>query len=103
MTIDARIVVASVDTYLRFADAVNRLNISEQDPKAGLPEVVGDVVGGVSNKAVKGVAKHKTDDALDSAGEKLANAGQKLLTNLLTGDQPERQKSPQRRSRRSTS
>ena len=103
LTIDARIVVASVDTYLRFADAVNRLNISEQDPKAGLPELVGDVVGGVSNKAVKGVAKHKTDDALDSAGEKLANAGQKLLTNLLTGDQPERQKSPQRRSRRSTS
>ena len=35
LTIDARIVVASVDTYLRFADAVNRLNIAEQDPKAG--------------------------------------------------------------------
>ena len=55
LTIDARIVIASVDTYLRFAEAVNRLNISEQDPKAGLPELVGDVVGGVSNKAVKGV------------------------------------------------
>ena len=32
LTVDARIVVASVDTYLRFAEAVNRLNISEQDP-----------------------------------------------------------------------
>src|SRR4051812_36509390 len=91
LTVDARIVVASVDTYLRFADAVNRLNISEQDPKADLPELIGDV----TDKAIKGVAKHKTTGALDSAGEKLSN--------LLTGAQPERRKSPQRRSRRSTS
>jgi len=83
---------------------MNRIRFARRRGRsAPHPEVVGDVVGGVSNKAVKGVAKHKTDDALDSAGEKLANAGQKLLTNLLTGDQPERQKSPQRRSRRSTS
>jgi hypothetical protein len=36
LTVDARIQVASVDTYLRFAEALNRLNISEQDPKADL-------------------------------------------------------------------
>ena len=70
LTIDARIVVASVDTYLRFAEAVNRLNISEQDPKADLPELVGDV----TNKVTGGVAKHKTTGALDSAGEKLARS-----------------------------
>ena len=29
LTIDARIVIASVDTYLRFAEAVGRLNIAE--------------------------------------------------------------------------
>jgi gas vesicle structural protein len=29
LTIDARIVIASVDTYLRFAEAVNRLDLSE--------------------------------------------------------------------------
>jgi hypothetical protein len=29
LTIDARIVVASVDTYLRFAEAVGRLNLEE--------------------------------------------------------------------------
>jgi hypothetical protein len=29
LTVDARIVIASVDTYLRFADAVGRLNIAE--------------------------------------------------------------------------
>ena len=30
LTIDARIVIASVDTYLRFAEAVNRLDLTEQ-------------------------------------------------------------------------
>jgi len=38
LTIDARIVVASVDTYLRFAEAVSRLDISWE--KEGLPGLV---------------------------------------------------------------
>ena len=29
LTVDARIVIASVDTYLRFAEAVGRLNLAE--------------------------------------------------------------------------
>lgn len=66
VTIDARIVVASVDTYLRFAEAVNRLGISQTEPK-GLPDIVGDVGG----KAVESAAKHKTNSALDSAAEKI--------------------------------
>src|SRR5919197_3046475 len=65
LTIDARIVVASVDTYLRFAEAVNRLDIAQQDKKAGLPELAGDVGGG----AIKGVAKSKTKNALQHTGE----------------------------------
>ena len=32
LTIDARIVVASVDTYLRFAEATNRLDLYEKAP-----------------------------------------------------------------------
>jgi hypothetical protein len=39
VTIDARVVIASVETYLRFAEAVNRLDLSEQQGK-GLPEVL---------------------------------------------------------------
>jgi Gas vesicle protein len=39
LTIDARIVIASVDTYLRFAEAVNRLAIAESDHKPGLTEL----------------------------------------------------------------
>jgi gas vesicle structural protein len=31
ITIDARIVIASVDTYLRFAEAVNRLDLTETE------------------------------------------------------------------------
>ena len=38
LTIDARIVIASVDTYLRFAEAVNRLDLTETE-LAGLPEL----------------------------------------------------------------
>jgi hypothetical protein len=39
LSIDARVVIASVDTYLRFAEAVNRLDLTEtEDP--GLPQVV---------------------------------------------------------------
>src|SRR5215469_13413142 len=61
VTIDARVVVASVDTYLRFAEAVNRLDISQE--KEGLP----GLVGGLEQNG----AKRKTKGALDAAGDKL--------------------------------
>src|SRR5215218_9841112 len=38
LTIDARIVIASVDTYLRFAEAVNRLDLSQTE-LGGLKEL----------------------------------------------------------------
>ena len=62
LTVDARIVVASVDTYLRFAEAVNRLDISGTEQK-GLPDLLEDVTSGG--------AKAKTRGALDAAGDKL--------------------------------
>jgi gas vesicle structural protein len=52
LTIDARIVIASVDTYLRFAEAVNRLDLSQTQP-AGIEELRG---GGGGRKA-KGVVE----------------------------------------------
>jgi hypothetical protein len=42
LTIDARIVIASVDTYLRFAEAVNRLDLT-QDGSKGIPELIEDM------------------------------------------------------------
>ncbi len=78
VTIDARIVIASVDTYLRFAEAVNRLDISQE--KEGLPGLVGQMQ--------EGGARHKTKGALEAAGEKLREfAG--------NGDR-ERERSPRR-------
>jgi hypothetical protein len=65
VTIDVRVVVASVDTYLRFAKAVNRLDISQD--KQGLPELVGEMTEGGSQRKVKGA----TSGVLESAGEKL--------------------------------
>lgn len=62
VTIDARVVVASVDTYLRFAEAVNRLEISSNEPK-GLTDLVGDVT--------EGAAEHKTKGAIEAAGKKV--------------------------------
>jgi gas vesicle structural protein len=66
LTIDARIVVASVDTYLRFAEAVNRLDLAENGPK-GLPDLVGSLQeGGARSKtrgALEGV-KQKTKETL---------------------------------------
>jgi hypothetical protein len=61
LTIDARVVVASVDTYLRFAEAVNRLDISQE--KEGLPGLFGDMQ--------EGGARHKTRGMLDAATDKL--------------------------------
>jgi hypothetical protein len=37
LTVDARIVIASVDTYLRFAEAVNRLDLIENGTKLTEP------------------------------------------------------------------
>jgi gas vesicle structural protein len=81
ITIDARVVIASVDTYLRFAQAVNRLDIS--DEKEGLPGLVGDLT--------QGGARHKTKGALEGAGQKLKG---------IAEDVAEEEPAGSRRSRR---
>jgi hypothetical protein len=52
INIDARIVIASVDTYLRFAEAVNRLSLPQQ--QSGLKDMVdGGAKGKVLGKAAE--------------------------------------------------
>jgi hypothetical protein len=63
LTIDARIVIASVDTYLRFAEAVNRMDIGSAEGAEGLPQLMEDITSGG--------AKSKTQGALEGAKEKL--------------------------------
>jgi hypothetical protein len=82
LTIDARVVVASVDTYLRFAEAVNRLDISQE--KQGLPGLVGDME--------EGGAQRKTQGALEGAGQKIKD--------ILGDNEDDEEKQGARRSRR---
>jgi hypothetical protein len=63
LTIDARIVIASVDTYLRFAEAVGRMNIAQSDDAQGLPELMENMTSGG--------AKSKTKGALEAAKDKI--------------------------------
>ena len=60
ITIDARIVVASVDTYLRFAEATNRLDLHEKGGK-GIGELPGHMNGEVMHGGAKGVTKGVLD------------------------------------------
>ena len=51
LTIDARVVIASVDTYLRFAEATHRLDLHEHG--TGLFELPGEM----KEKGAKGIGK----------------------------------------------
>ena len=57
LTIDARIVVASVDTYLRFAEAVGRLNLEEADDSKGLPELLEGMTESGSRSKTRGAVE----------------------------------------------
>jgi len=75
LTIDARIVVASVDTYLRFAEAVNRLDISHDDQSEGLPQLMESLTSGGAESKTKGALEGVKDKLLgdgddDDKGEK---------------------------------
>lgn len=66
LKIDARIVVASVDTYLRFAEACNRLDLESDSHSRTVPELFGGG-GGVAGA----VGKKKARKAAGSLGEKV--------------------------------
>ncbi|WP_327111770.1 gas vesicle structural protein GvpA [Streptomyces sp. NBC_01341] len=67
LKIDARIVVASVDTYLRFAEACNRLDLERDSGSTTIPELLG---GGVA----KSVGKRKVRKAAESVGDSVRKA-----------------------------
>src|SRR4051812_27045734 len=75
LTIDARIVIASVDTYLRFAEAVNRLDLMATETQ-GLPELMEGITEGGASSKTKGVlqgareALFGDEDEEDEDGEK---------------------------------
>jgi gas vesicle structural protein len=85
LTIDARIVIASVDTYLRFAEATNRLDLYEKGGK-DLPEMVEGMT--------EGGAKGKTSGVLGAAKEAIMGSDDE--------DEEEEEERP-RRPRKSSS
>ncbi|ALC25297.1 gas vesicle structural protein GvpA [Streptomyces pristinaespiralis] len=90
LKIDVRVVVASVDTYLRFAEACNRLDLESGNSKdPGLPELVGEIT--------ESGARGKSKGALAGAAQSISDA--------LGGgrDDEEEEKESMPRARRSTS
>lgn len=85
--IDARVVVASVDTYLRFAEACNRLDL-ESGRKA--PSQLSDIVEG----GIGAGAEDKGKGALTGAVEAVTESFQKGR-----GDDDERERRPAREKR----
>jgi gas vesicle structural protein len=75
LTIDARIVIASVDTYLKFAQAVNRLDLASQE--GGLPDLL---EGGMESGA-----KGKTKGAVEGVKEAVTGNGKKKDTAKTKG------------------
>jgi hypothetical protein len=60
ITIDARIVIASVDTFLRFAEATNRLDLSQTGGK-GLTELTGGMMESGASGKTRGVLQGAKD------------------------------------------
>ncbi|MEU3409121.1 gas vesicle structural protein GvpA [Streptomyces sp. NPDC006670] len=70
LKIDVRVVVASVDTYLRFAEACNRLDL-ESGRKA--PTQLTDIVGEMTENGAKGKSKGALTGAVEAITDSLQN------------------------------
>jgi hypothetical protein len=68
LTIDLRIVIASVDTYLRFAEAVNRLDLQAVNNSKGLPDLLGDGVEAGAGRKTKGAIEGGMDAIKEKVG-----------------------------------
>jgi hypothetical protein len=86
LKIDIRVVVASVDTYLRFAEACNRLDLEagpRKDP--GLPDLVGEMT--------ESGARGKSKGALSGAAETISGAFKQAREEGQTESRPRARKS----------
>ena len=63
LTIDARIVVAGVDTYLHFAEAVNRLDLLQANRSDNLGDMIG---GGMQERGARSKSKGALEGARDA-------------------------------------
>ncbi|MFE6739281.1 gas vesicle protein GvpJ [Streptomyces tubercidicus] len=92
LKIDARIVVASVDTYLRFAEACNRLDLERDSGSVTVPELF-------SGQAAKSIGKSKVKKAAKSVGDTVrtaVGAGDDSDEDSEEESQPRRRRAPAR-------
>lgn len=92
LKIDARVVVASVDTYLRFAEATNRLDL-ESGSKS--PAQLTDLVGGSVESGARGKSKGALSGAVEAVTDSFKGDGDE---DADTDD--ERERRPARGKRR---
>ncbi|MEU9139753.1 gas vesicle structural protein GvpA [Streptomyces sp. NPDC048404] len=90
LKIDARIVVASVDTYLRFAEACNRLDLERDSGSTTVPELIG---GG----AAKSIGKRKVRRAAETVGDTVRKAVGGGHDDDDSEDEEEQQERPRKR------
>jgi hypothetical protein len=67
-------VIAGVDTYLRFAEAANRLDLRGNSDSMGLPQMFG-----ADSKAKMG---RVASDAMEGGAEGLSNAGRAISSGI---------------------
>ncbi|MFB4424257.1 gas vesicle protein GvpJ [Streptomyces sp. QL37] len=91
LKVDVRVVVASVDTYLRFAEACNRLDL-ESGRKA--PTQLTDIVGDTMESGAKGKSKGALTGAVEAFTESLQGG---------SDDSDEKEKRPARKTASSSS
>ncbi|MFE9118807.1 gas vesicle structural protein GvpA [Streptomyces sp. NPDC007172] len=72
LKIDIRVVVASVDTYLRFAEACNRLDL-ESGQKA--PSKITDLIGDATESGAHGKTKGALSGAVEAISDSLKGGG----------------------------
>ncbi|MFD3480362.1 gas vesicle protein GvpJ [Streptomyces sp. NPDC058695] len=92
LKIDARIVVASVDTYLRFAEACNRLDLERDSGSTTIPELL-------SGSAAKSIGKRKVRKAAETVGDTVRKAvgGRDDDSDEQDDDEAEQQERPRKR------
>ena len=83
LTIDARIVVASVDTYLHFAEAVNRLDLTKTETQ-GIQGLTQDLKESGSKGMVKGVVAGAKEALHSDGGDH--DRGRRVLSGRRKGD-----------------
>ena len=71
LTVDLRVVIASVDTYLRFAEAVNRLDLQQTSDAKGLPDLFDSGTEDLSESKTKGAV----EGGMDAIKEKIGLGG----------------------------